>query len=59
MDKNGAYVYCVYCGGLLPSPNYIIIIIITFEEVFGGTDFNKAMKIGFISFNLSSLDKGC
>jgi len=30
-----------------------------FEKVFGGAELNEALKIGFIAFNLTSLEKGC
>jgi len=33
-------------------------LIQTFEKVFSGTILSKALKIGLISFDLSSLEKG-
>jgi len=37
--------------------NVVVVFSDLFEKVFDGTEFCKALKIGFIYFDLSSLEK--
>jgi len=46
------------CNLLRISTN-LAILVSRLKRIFVVQNFSKALRIGFISFNLSSLDKGC